>query len=157
MSRLAIKEYCRQQLALLDVPVPCAVLVQRPKEIEVGEQAVMVVQVPETKERRLTASRGVGRKELLHRVRLDLYWLAADEQAGGRAFDGLLEQVDAIFRSAAIPAAVSDPDTGAASVVVWIGEEIETTVEEPLLDESLAGLVVFAAQKTLPVTEHLVG
>ena len=157
MTRLAIKAYCRQAMALLDVPVPCAVLTQRPREITVGEQAVIAIGVPESKERRFTASRGAGRKEIAHRVRLDIYWVAADEQQGGEAFDDLLEQIDGIFRAVAIPSAISDPDSGSQSVIVWIGEELTTTVEEPLLDESLQGLVVFAAQKTLAVTEHVVG
>jgi hypothetical protein len=56
-----------------------------------------------------------------------------------------------------IPAAIADPDSGSQSVIVWIGEEITTTVDEPLLDETLQGLVVFAAQKTLVVAEHVVG
>ncbi|GEM_PF-6024082 len=150
MSRFAIKAYCRQQMALLDVPAPCAVLTQRPKEIEVGEQAVIVVNVPESKERRYTLNRGFGRKQIEHRV-------AADAQAGGQAFDSLLEQIDGIFRAVVIPANVSDPDSGGQSVIVWIGEEIDTTVEEPLLDESLQGMVVFSAQKQLAVTEHVAG
>ena len=52
MSRLAVKTYCRQAMALLDVPVPCAVVTQRPREIAVGEQAVIAINVPESKERR---------------------------------------------------------------------------------------------------------
>lgn len=157
MSRLAIKTYCRRVMALLDVPVPCAVMTQRPREIAVGEQAVVAINVPESKERRFTLSRGAGRKEIIHQVRLDIYWIAADEQQGGQAFDDLLEQIDAMFRGATIPANIADPDSGAQSVILWIGEEIATTVEEPLLDESLQGLVVFTAQKTLAVTEHLSG
>lgn len=157
MSRLAIKHYCRQQLALLDVPAPCAVLTQRPKEIEVGEQAVIVVNVPESKERRYTLNRGFGRKQIEHRVRLDVYWVAADAQTGGQAFDGLLEQIDGIFRTVVIPANISDPDSGGQSVIVWIGEEIDSAIEEPLLDETLQGMVVFSAQKQLAVTEHIGG
>ncbi len=157
MSRPAVKAFCRQAMALLDVPVPCAVVTQRPRQIEVGEQAVITIQVAESKERRFTLSRGAGRKEIVHQVRLDIYWLAADEQQGGAAFDDLLEQIDGIFRTVTIPAAISDPDSGSQSVIVWIGEEVATAVEEPLLDESLQGLVVFTAQKTLAVTEHLTG
>ena len=157
MSRLAIKEFCRRQMALLDVPAPCAVLTQRPKAIGVGEQAVIVVGVPASKEERLTLGRGSGRKRVDHQVRLDVYWLAADEQDGGDEFDGLLEQIDGIFRSVTIPAGVQDPATGASSVVVWIGEEIETAVDEPVLDGSLQGLVGFSARKTLLVTEHVTG
>jgi hypothetical protein len=113
--------------------------------------------VAESKERRLTLSRGAGRKEVVHQVRLDVYWIAADEQQGGAAFDDLLEQIDGIFRAVAIPVAIADPDSGGQSVLLWIGEEITTIVDEPLLDESLQGHVVFAAQKTLAVTEHVVG
>ncbi|MGI8915207.1 MAG: hypothetical protein ACR2JY_15715 [Chloroflexota bacterium] len=157
MSRPAVKAFCRQAMALLDVPVPCAVVTQRPRQIEVGEQAVITIQVAESKERRFTLSHGAGRKEIVHQVRLDIYWLAADEQQGGAAFDDLLEQIDGIFRTVTIPTAISDPDSGSQSVIVWIGEEVATAVEEPLLDESLQGLVVFTAQKTLAVTEHLTG
>lgn len=144
-------------MALLDVPVPCAIVTQRPRQIEVGEQAVVVINVAESKEGRFALSRGAGRKEIVHQVRLDIYWIAADDQQGGAAFDGLLEQIDAIFRAVAIPAAIADPDSGSQSVIVWIGEEITTTVDEPLLDETLQGLVVFAARKTLAVTEHVTG
>ncbi|HEY8744820.1 MAG TPA: hypothetical protein VIU62_17155 [Chloroflexota bacterium] len=157
MSRLAVKAYCRQAMALLDVPVPCVVVTQRPREIAVGEQAVITINVPESKERRLTLSRGAGRKEISHQVRLDIYWIAADEQQGGAAFDDLLEQIDGIFRTVTIPVAISDPDSGSQSVLVWIGEDLTTSVAEPLLDESLQGLVVFTAQKTLAVTEHVMG
>lgn len=157
MSRLAVKSYCRQALALLDVPVPCVVVTQRPRQIAVGEQAVIAVSVAESKERRFTLSRGAGRKEIVHQVRLDVYWIAADEQRGGVAFDDLLEQIDGIFRATTIPVAIADPDSGGQSVIVWIGEEITTIVDEPLLDESLQGLVAFTAQKTLAVTEHVVG
>jgi hypothetical protein len=157
MTRLAVKAYCRQAMALLDVPVPCAVLTQRPREIAVGEQAVIAIGVPESNERRFTLSRGAGRKEIAHQVRLDIYWVAADEQQGGEAFDDLLEQIDGIFRAVTIPVAISDPDSGSQSVIVWIGEALATTVDEPLLDESLQGLVVFSARKTLAVTEHVVG
>jgi hypothetical protein len=157
VSRLAVKSFCRQALALLDVPVPCAVVTQRPRQIDVGEQAVVAINVAESKERRFTLSRGAGRKEIVHQVRLDIYWIAADDERGGAAFDDLLEQIDAIFRAVAIPAAIADPDSGGQSVIVWIGEEIATTVEEPLLDETVQGLVVFTAQKTLAVTEHVTG
>lgn len=157
MSRLAVKSYCRQAMALLDVPVPCAIVTQRPRQIAVGEQAVIAVTVAESKERRLTPSRGAGRKEVVHQVRLDVYWIAADEQQGGAAFDDLLEQIDGIFRAVTIPVTIADPDSGGQSVILWIGEEITTVVDEPLLDETLQGLVVFAAQKTLAVTEHVVG
>lgn len=157
MSRLAIKTYCRQAMALLDVPVPCAVVTQRPREIAVGEQAVIAINVPESKERRYTLSRGTGRKEISHQVRLDIYWVAADEQQGGTAFDDLLAQIDGIFRTLPIPVDIRDPESGSQSVILWIGEEMTTSVQEPLLDESLQGLVVFTAQKTLAVTEHVSG
>lgn len=157
MSRSAIKAYCQRQLALLDIPVPCAVVTQRPKEIAVGEQAVVAIGVATSHEKRFTLSRGAGRKQVEHQVRLDIYWVAADEQQGGEAFDDLLEQIDTIFRGVPIPANIQDPDSGAQSVILWIGEEIETAVDEPLLDESLQGLVVFTAMKTLAVTEHLTG
>ena len=157
MSRLAVKAYCRQAMALLDVPVPCVVVTQRPREIAVREQAVITINVPESKERRFTLSRGAGRKEISHQVRFDIYWIAADEQQGGAAFDDMLEQIDGIFRTVTIPVAISDPDSGSQSVLVWIGEELTTSVAEPLLDESLQGLVVFTAQKTLAVTEHVTG
>ena len=68
-----------------------------------------------------------------------------------------MEQIDGIFRTVTIPVAISDPDSGSQSVLVWIGEELTTSVAEPLLDESLQGLVVFTAQKTLAVTEHVTG
>ena len=157
MSRLAVKAYVEQQLAGLSIPVACTVLRQRPKTVEVGEQAVIVVDVAMSRERRYTIPRGVGRKQVDHQVRLDVYWLAADEQQGGDDFDALLEQIDAIFRAAAIPADATDPETSDTSQIVFIGEDIDTEAEPPLTDESLQGLVAFAARKTLAVVEHIVG
>ena len=157
MSQLAVKLYAQQQLALLDVPVQAAVFSQRPKQVAVGDQAVVVITCPESRERRLTVTRGSGRKEVVHRLRLEVYWVAADEQTGGRAFDTLLWQLDNLFRSVAIPAAVSDPESGEASVVLFIGEAIETTLHEPVLDEAPQGLVAFSAEKVLTVTEHVTG
>lgn len=157
MSRLGVKAYVADQLAGLSLPVECTVLRQRPKAIEVGEQAVIVVDVARSQERRYTIPRGAGRKQVDHQVRLDLYWLAADEQQGGDDFDTLLEQVDAIFRAVALPADALDPETSDTSQIVFIGEQIDTETDQPLLDESLQGLVAFSARKTLAVIEHIVG
>ncbi|MCL5947421.1 MAG: hypothetical protein M1298_05340, partial [Chloroflexi bacterium] len=64
MTRLAVKTFCQQQLALLDVPVPCAVLTQRPREVSVGTQAVLIVTLPEGKEERFAGPRPQGRKQV---------------------------------------------------------------------------------------------
>jgi len=157
MSRLAVKAFCRETMALLDVPVPCAVLEQRPKSIPVGEQAVIVVAIDHSKETRFTMPRVTGNKSIIHQMRLDLFWVAADEQTGGAAFDELLEQVDGLFRSAPMPRDLTDPQSGATSRLLFVGEDIETTVQEPLLDESLQGLVVFTASKIIQTTELVQG
>lgn len=157
MSQAAIKAFCAAQLALLDTPVQTAVYSQRPKQVTVGEQAVVVITIADSRETRFAPPRGAGRKVVVHRVRLDLFWLAADEQQGGTAFDALLQQVQARFRSLSLPVDLNDPATGEASVLVWIGEEIEMTLNEPLLDESAAGLAAFSAELVLPATEHLEG
>jgi hypothetical protein len=157
VSQAAVKQFCAAQLALLDAPVQTAVYSQRPKQVTVGEQAVVVVTIADSREARFAPPRGAGRKIVVHRVRLDLYWLAADEQQGGAAFDALLQQVQARFRTASLPASLSDPATGEESVLVWIGEEIETTLNEPLLDETAEGLATFSAELVLPATEHVEG
>ncbi len=157
MTRLAVKGYCQEQLALLDVPVSCAVLAQRPREIAAAEQAVIIVTLPESREERFTAPRLAGRKQVTYGVGLEVYWVAADDQAGGAAFDQLLDQIDQRFRLAALPAAVQDPQSGEPSQIVFIAEEIATAVEEPLLVEELQGYIVFTARKTVQVVEHLTG
>ncbi|MCL4545104.1 MAG: hypothetical protein M1118_10990 [Chloroflexi bacterium] len=157
MSRLAVKEYCRQQLALLDVPVPCVVLAQRPREIAAAEQAVIIVTLPESREERFTAPRLFGRKQVTYGAGLEIYWVAADDQAGGTAFDQLLDQIDQYFRLAALPVAIRDPQSGEESQIVFIAEEIATAVEEPLLVEELQGYIVFTARKTVQVVEHTTG
>jgi len=153
MSRLAVKDYFRRQMALLDIPVPCAVLNQRPKEIAVGDQAVIVINIAHSKEVRFTMPRTTGNKKIDHQVRLDLFWVSSDEQDGGNAFDQLLEQVDGIFRAAPMPESLTDPESGAPSTLLFVGEDIETAVNEPLLDESLLGMVVFTATKIVLATE----
>lgn len=157
MTRLAVKSYCERLLALLDVPVPCAVLTQRPREISVGEQAVLLIALPASKEERFAGPRPAGRKQVTHRVALDVYWVAADDQQGGESFDQLLEQIDALFRGATMPAAVRDPQSGTESQIVFIAEEIETAVNEPQLIEQLEGYIVFTAQKMVQVVEHTTG
>ena len=157
MSALAVKTYVQQQMALLDVPVLCQVFSQRPKEVAVGETAVIIVTIPQSREKRFTLNRGYGRKQVDHTVRLDIYWVAADEQQGGQWFDGLLWQIDHIFRGVTIPVDIADPDNGEQTVILFIGEDIETRLDAPLLDESVQGVVAFTAEKTLTVTEHLTG
>ena len=157
MSQLAVKRFCRRQLALLDVPVQAAVFSQRPRQVAVGDQAVVVITIPQSRERRLTLSRGAGRKAIVHQVRLDIYWLATDEQDGGRQFDGLLARLDQLFRATPLPAALSDPESGEQSVLTAVGEEIDTRLEPPLLDEQGEGLVAFTAEKLLTITEHVTG
>lgn len=164
MSALAVKTWVAQQLSSLDVPVLASVWSQRPKQVAVGDQTVVIVTCPETRESRLTGPRaraGVptsgGLKSLIRRVRLDVYWVAADEQAGGRAFDTLLETLVGVYRAVALPAALVDPDTGAQSSVGLIGEDMETRMEEPEQDRSQEGLVAFAAELTLTVVEYVQG
>ena len=157
MSRLAVKAYMAQQLALLDVPVPLTVLTQRPKETEVGEKAVIVIAIESTREQRFTVPRGGGSKKLLHKVRCDLYWMASEPDVGGNAFDQLLDQVDGIVRAVTLPVTLADPQSGAASNLFLIGEDIETSVNEPLLDASLEGYVVFSASKTYDCWEAVQG
>jgi hypothetical protein len=157
VTRLALKTYCQRELALLDVPIPLAVLIQRPKQVEAGEQAVVIIEVAASKEGRYTLDRPLGQKRIDHQLHLDVYWVTAEEQAGGAAFDGLLEQIDAVFRQAVLPVPLRDPDSGLASTLVWIGEDIDTQVLPPLLDAALEGLVVLCAEKTLQVREQVVG
>lgn len=156
MSRLAVKAFVAQQLALLDIPVPLTVLTQRPKEVEVGIHAVVVIELPETKEMRLTLGRPNGSKKVEHRVSLGIYWMGVDPTTGDR-FDELLDQMDDILRTTTIPVTLTDPQSGSKSQLVWIGEEIETRVHEPLLDESLEGLIVYSAEKTYAVWEQVTG
>lgn len=164
MSALAVKEYVRQQLAALDVPVLASVWSQRPKQVPVGEQTVIVITDPDAREARLAGPRAQagnpqsgGAKTVTHRVRLDVYWVAADEQAGGRWFDTLLELIAQTFRGVALPAALTDPDTGAQSALALIGEEMETHRLEPELDQSVEGLVAFTAEVTLTAVEYVQG
>lgn len=156
MSELAVKLYVQQQLALLDVPVDARVFSHRPKEVEIGEQAVVVITIPRSREKRLTIPRGQGAKRIDHEVRLHCYMLHDDEQAGGRMFDGLKWQIDRQFRTALIPVVISDPDSGEQSGIVLIGEEIETRTEEPQMEAEF-GTAIFYAEVTLSVWENVQG
>lgn len=164
MSVLAVKEYVAAQLALLDVPVLASVWSQRPKQVTVGEQTVVIVTCPQSRERRLTGARARqgaptsgGLKQIEHTIRLDVYWIAADEQAGGRWFDTLLDLLDQTYRAVTLPAALTDAETGGQSSISVLGEQIDTQREEPQLDESAEGVVAFTATKTLQVTEYVQG
>ena len=157
MSVVAIKTYVQQQTALLDVPVTCEIFAQRPKEVEVGQNAIIVVNVPQSREKRLTMPRTYGQKVIEHQVSLVVYWVSDDEQTGGQYFDGLLWQIDHIFRTTAIQATITDPDNGEQSVLDFVGENIDTRVDAPEFAGEDQSVVVFAAEKVLLLSERLVG
>lgn len=156
MSELAVKLYVQQQLALLDVPVDARVFSHRPKEVEVGEQAVVVITIRRSREKRFTLSRPAGSKRVDHDVCLYLYMLHDDEQAGGRMFDGLKWQIGRQFRAATIPVSISDPDNGEQSGIMFVGEDIDTRTEEPQVEAEL-GTTIFYAEMTLAVAEIVTG
>lgn len=161
MTQLAVRSYVATLLADLDLPVPAQVFVQEPKQTSIGSNTVIVIKSPHSKENRQrgTMPLGSGQKHVTHEVFLSIVWEAADEQVGGDEFDVLLSKIDAALRPAFgdLPVNLNDPQTGEPSRVIDLGEEIDTTRLEPVVDDGAQGLVVFAAAKTLTVLEVIQG
>ena len=168
MSRLAVKHFCASRvLADITQPMPTLVFEQRPKQTDYGEnQAIIAVVIPDSDEEQRTLTVGPKLRQVVHSVRLDIYWESADAELGGVSFDALLEIIDAKFRGAMTKTAyleITDPETGAPSTLTAVGTSIKTTVEEPVIvqQEGTAdpteGLVAFEAHKLIAVTEYLQG
>ena len=168
MSRLAVKHFCASRvLADLDQPMPCLIYEHRPKQTEYGENlAVIAIVIPDTDEQQKTLTVGPKLRQVVHGVRLDIYWESADAEQGGVTFDALLEVIDERFRHAMddtklLP--IKDPETGAPSTIVFVATSIRTTVEEPVIVQQegastlTEGLVAYEAHKLIAVTEYLQG
>jgi len=159
MSSLAVKTYCAQALANIDVPAPVQTFVQEFKQTEVGSNIVCWISRPHGEETRLTIQRATGMRQVVHDIVLVLEWTVADEQVGGNAWDVFLDKVDDVFRklSTTVSFEITDPETGAKSAIWEIGEQIKTEELETKLDEATQGMVLFSAVKTITVKEVLTG
>lgn len=157
MTRLAVKSYVAAQLQSLNVPGNCTVCYEDPKVEEVVTQALIVIRILRSKEVRFTMSRGTGNKKIEHEVTVTINWITDDEQAGGRIFDAVLEQLDGFMRASPLPADLMDPDSGLPSRLLFAGETIETEVVPPEQADSQLGAVVFGALKLYTVTELVQG
>jgi hypothetical protein len=157
MSRLAVKSYVAAQFASLNVPGNCTVCYEDPKVEEVVTQALLVIRILRSRETRYTMPRLTGNKKIEHEVSVTVNWITDDEQAGGRIFDAVLEQLDGFMRAAPLPADLTDPDSGLPSRLLFAGETIETEVVPPEQADSQLGAVVFGALKLYNLTELVQG
>lgn len=158
MTRTATKEFVGRGFADFTVPVPLSVWLYLPKEDEVGTNAAVILDIPRSREKRLTiGGLHTGRKEVSHQLELRVWYTNDDSQVGGRVFEVLLSKVDDVLRGFNTPQAVSDPNTGEQSTVVYVAEEIDTAVSFPEAYEEGGSNLVFMAVKTATVVEHVEG
>lgn len=157
MTRLAIKEFVKRQLELIDQPVPLAVYTQQPKAEDVGQQSLIFITIVNSTESRVALTYNQGMKKILHDVAMGIIWVADEAQSGGDNFDSLLELIDTALRNAqpAQAVVIIDPFTGQQSNLAYIAQEIKTTVDPPELNDTLGGQIVFRAVKTVSVDERI--
>lgn len=109
-------------------------------------------------EQRMTVPRGGGQKKALYELRVWIHAAVKDEFQGGDDFDTALEILMNAFRTANVPVAVSDPQTGASAGLFQIGEEMHLTQEQPgHMANGPAGLAHFFAELLISAEELLPG
>lgn len=142
MTLLAVKSYVATQAALIPltgITIWTAVHAyrQRPKREKAGHTCIAVVGDLRRVEERTSMPRGLAEKEAVYELDLLLYATHSDEQAGGDAFDTLVENAAAFYRSLTPgnPTLV-DAVTGVTSYLTHIGERQEV---EMLLPEETGG------------------
>ena len=142
MTLLSVKSYVATQAAqipLSGISIWSAVHAyrQRPKREKAGHTCIAAIGDVRRIEDRATMPRGAAEKLLTYDLDLLLYATHSDEQSGGDAFDTLVENAAAFFRTLTPgnPALI-DAVTGATSYLTHIGEREEV---ELLLPEETGG------------------
>lgn len=162
MTRLAVKAYVKDLLddTSLVYPMLVETVIQRPKYVNVGGAASIIVYLAEERERRVALPRGSGAKQIDDSIVLAITWATDDAELGGQQFDGLLALIDQVVRAVDFSTGailLTDPETGEESALFAIGEEIKTTFYLPQTvgDELSTGLMLFMAEKELSVVEMI--
>ena len=154
MSDLAIKTFLQITLANLTGQIPLTVWAQAPKRMVAGtDQCAVVINIPNVRETRISRPRGGGTKERMVTARLSFTWVYLDDQAGGQFFGLLLDAVDKLFNNLSLPVMVTDPVTGETTSLHDLGEQIDTTVADPQLDQGPENYMIYLAEKRLTLKE----
>jgi|SRR5579859_3698388 len=162
MSELALRKYVADQLTA-NVTLPTGTgryktfssHRQLLKRDVLGSNVVLQVARMKATEKRLAGARGIGVK--LADWSVDLLVVGNGKNADSDAddFSVLVDNVIRVFRqqvTTALPATLTDPQTGATSVLTHIGEEIELETLDPDM-EVTQGRILFRARITLSAKE----
>lgn len=160
MSVYAVESYVQSILDALDspsMPAPTQAWVMPPPVVQLTPNPQVFVWAPSWVETRHTMPRPLGFKRVIYPLGITLQAATTNDpndSYGPTAFPILIETLLAVLRTVTIPIAITDPVTGATSVIQAIGEENRTTYPTPLAAEDQRLLWHNASIVTI-VTEEL--
>lgn len=158
MSANAVQLYVADQLDGLPVPSQVMAAAQAwvlpPPVVQLAPNPQLYVWGARVDENRYTLPRFQGQKRVAYNISVWVQWASDNDPGLVQEFPVLLDAVRDYLRSVPIPAALTDPRTGAESVLLNLGERIILDYGIPIATADQRGLLHVAAFH-LPVAEIL--